>query len=200
MSEIVLYSANPSRGLANQWLLEELGVSYQLRLLDLEKDEHKRKEYLAINPMGKVPALVHGDTVVTESSAINLYLAELFPEQGLAAPAGSPFRGDYLRWCLFAPITGEPSLMAKALGLTHPEYEPFAELEVVAETLRLALSSREFVVGDSFTAADVAIGSLIYWGLNLIPILPRHKELEDYWERLSQRPAWRIVSESANSN
>ena len=196
MTNLTLYSAQPSRGLANQWLLEELGVAYELRLLDLDQDEHKSDEYKAINPMAKVPALVHGSTIVTESSAINMYLAEQFPEKGLSVALDSSLRGDYLRWCMFAPITAEPSLMATALNLTHPSYEPFADLNVVAETLRLALKNREFIVGDSFTAADVAVGSFVYWGFNLIPILPQHPELVDYWSRLSTRPAWIKSSDS----
>ena len=199
MSELTLYSANPSRGLTNQWLLEELGVSYELKLLNLELNEHKSDEYVAINPMGKVPTLVHGSSIVTECSAINMYLAELFPKMGLSIPAGSVHRGAYLRWCMYAPITAEPALMAKALNLTHPSYEPFADLDSVAETLRLELNGREFIVGESFTAADVAIGSFLYWGFNLIPILPKHEELVEYWQRLSQRPAWQVVSESVDA-
>ena len=190
MTDLTLYSATPSRGLANQWLLEELGVAYNLILLDLDLNEHKSDEYTAINPMGKVPALVHGTTVVTESSAINMYLAEQFSDHGLSVSQDSPARGAYLRWCTFAPITAEPSLMAKALNLTHPEYEPFAALDTVAATLRDALRDKDFIVDDRFTAADIAIGSFVYWGFNLIPILPRHPELVDYWERLSQRAAW----------
>ena len=195
MTDLTLYSATPSRGLANQWLLEELGVAYNLVLLDLDQNEHKSDEYTRINPMGKVPALVHGSNIVTESSAINMYLAEHFSDNGFSISADSPSRGAYLRWCMFAPITAEPSLMAKALNLTHPEYEPFAPLDTVAATLRDALKDKEFIVDDRFTAADVAIGSFVYWGFNLIPILPKHAELVDYWERLSQRPAWK----SANS-
>ena len=86
--------------------------------------------------------------------------------------------------------------MATALNLTHPAYEPFADLNVVAETLRLTLKDREFIVGDTFTTADVAIGSFVYWGFNLIPILPQHPELVDYWSRLSKRPAWIKSSDS----
>jgi len=190
MPDITLFSANPSRGLVNQWLLAEAALPYRLELLDLEKEEHKKPAYLALNPMGKVPTLQHGDVVVTESAAINMYLAELVPEQGLAVPVGSPLRGDYLRWCMFAPVTGEPSIVSTALNLQHPDYQPFADIESVAETLRQAIGTRQYIVGDAFTAADIAVGSLIYWGLNLMPVLPRHVELVEYWERLAQRPSW----------
>jgi len=98
-----------------------------------------------------------------------------------------------LRWCFYGPVAIEPALVSKAFGLTHPDYQPFADIEVVADTLRAALAGREFIVGDSFTAADVAIGSAIYWGLELMPVLPRHPELVDYWTRLAERPAWKTT-------
>ena len=191
MAELTLYSANPSRGFMNQWLLEELGVPYQLKLLDLDTDEHKSADYLAINPMGKVPALLHGDTLVTEAAAISFYLAEQFAERGLSVDPASPLRGSYLRWCFFAPVTIEPSIVSKAFGLSHPDYKPFADVDVVAQTLRAALADREYIVGDRFTAADIAIGSAIYWGLELMPVLPKHPELVEYWTRLSKRAGWK---------
>ena len=193
MSELVLYSAHPSRGLTNQWLLQELGVAYDLKLLDLEQDEHKTDAFLAINPMGRVPALVHGDAVVTETAAVTLYLAELYPERGLTIPVGSPLRGEYLRWCLFPSITLEPTLFAEALNFKPETYQPFADIETVAETLRVWLRDREFMVGGQFTAADVAVGSAIYWGLNLVPVLPKHPELVRYWSQLEQRDAWQAA-------
>lgn len=193
MSDLTLYSANPSRGFMNQWLLEELKVSYDLKLLDLDADEHKTAEYLAINPMGKVPTLLHGDATITEAAAINFYLAEQFPAQQLSVALDSPLRGAYLRWCFYAPVTIEPSIVSKAFDLTHPDYKPFADVEAVGETLRLALTGREYIVGDRFTAADVAIGSAVYWGLELMPVLPKHPALIEYWNRLAARPAWKVA-------
>ena len=193
MSDLTLYSANPSRGITNQWLLEELCVPYNLKLLDLDANEHKTPEYLLINPMGKVPSLCHGEVIVTESAAISMYLAELFPDKGLSIPPDSPLRGQYLRWCFFSPVTIEPAIVSKAFNLTHPDYQPFADVEVVAETLRQAISGRQYVVGDSFTAADIAIGSAIYWGLNLMPVFPKLPELVNYWAGLAARPAWQTV-------
>ncbi|MFT6644346.1 MAG: glutathione S-transferase [Patiriisocius sp.] len=142
MSKLTLYSGNPSRCLTNQWLLAELGLPCQLKLLDLEANEHKSAEYLEINPMGKVPTLQHEDVIVTESAAIALYLAEQLPDKGLSVPVDSPLRGDYLRWCLFSPIKIEPSIVSKAFGLSHPDYKPFTDIETVAETLRLAIGKR----------------------------------------------------------
>ena len=191
MSNLTLYSANPSRGFMNQWILAELDVPYELKLLDLDAEQHKQPDCLDINPMGKVPALVHGDTIVTEASAISMYLADVFPEKGLSVDSSSKLRGSYLRWCFYAPVTIEPAIVSKAFGLTHPDYQPFADIEVVAETLRQALTGREFIVGNRLTAADIAVGSAIYWGLELMPVLPKLPELVDYWQRLAERPAWK---------
>jgi len=198
MTELTLYTAVPSRGFMNQWLLAELDVPYELKLLDLDKNQHKESDYLAINPMGKVPSLVHDGAVVTEAAAISMYLAELYPAKGLSVAVGSPLRASYLRWCFYGPVTIEPALIAKAFDLTHPDYQAFADVEVVGETLRLALTDREFIVGDSFTAADIAIGSAIYWGLELMPVLPKHPELVSYWTRLAKRPAWKATMGTAD--
>ena len=197
MSELTLYYAVPSRGMVVHWMLEETGQPYVRKLLDLEAEEHKTPEYLALNPMGKVPTLCHGDTVVTETAAICTYLAEAFPEAGLAIPADSPFRGDYLRWMFFAPVTAEPAVLWKALGkvVTDVDYKPFAEVEEVASTLQSVLHGREFIVGDHFTAADVMIGSTIMWGLRLMPVMPALPELVAYWEKLEQRPAYQRANE-----
>ncbi|MGD8830763.1 MAG: glutathione S-transferase [Pseudomonadales bacterium] len=191
MSDLVLYHAAPSRSMVAHWMLEELGVPYRIELLDLDAKDQKRPEYLAINPMGRVPALRHGDVVVTETAAICAYLAEAFPDAGLDVPVGSPERGPYLRWLFFAPVTMEPAILWQTLDLPGDmEYRPFADLAEVADVLRDAVRGREFIVGGRFTAADVMVGSSIMWGTQLMPVLPRHPELLEYWARLEQRPAW----------
>jgi glutathione S-transferase len=196
MTDLVLYHAVPSRSMVVRWMLEELGVPYEIELLQLETEDHKREEYLAVNPMGKVPALRHGKTVVTETAAICAYLAEVFPDAGLDVPVGSPLRGDYLRWLFFSPVTVEPAVLWKTLGsvVTDVDYQPFAELDTVARTLQSAVRDREFIVGEHFTAADVMIGSSIMWGLQLMPVMPAHPELVAYWGRLEQRPGWQRAS------
>jgi glutathione S-transferase len=195
MTELTLFHAIPSRGLVVHWMLEELNVPYELHMLDLDAEDHKKPEYLAINPMGKVPALRHGEKIVTETAAICTYLAEAFPDAGLQIPVGSPLRADYLRWLFFAPVTAEPSILWQALGCNaaDPDYKPFAELDSVASTLQQALHNGEFIVGDQFTAADVMIGSTLYWGLTLMPVFPKIPELITYWEGLARRPAWQKV-------
>ncbi len=191
MSELLLYHAVPSRSITVHWMLEELGVPYEIKRLSLEAEDHKQPEYLAVNPMGRVPALVHGDRIVTETAAICAYLAETFPEAGMDVPAGSPGRDQYLRWLFFAPVSAEPSVLWEAMPLPEEmDYEPFAPVQDVAKVLADAVRDREFIVGDHMTAADVLIGSTIMWGTQLMPVLPPHPELLEYWARLEQRPAW----------
>ena len=192
MSELVLYHAKPSRGMIAKWMLEELGVEYSEKILVLDNEDHKTPEFLALNPMGRVPVLTHGEKVVTESAAICVYLAEAFPESELDIPIGSPYRADYLRWLFFAPVSAEPSIVWQALGAkTNNDYLPFASVEDVAKTLCELVRDKEYVIDNRFTAADVMIGSTIFWGLNLMPVLPKEPELVDYWDRLSKREAWK---------
>ncbi len=196
MAKIQFYHAVPSRGFVVHWLLEELGLDYELNCLDLEAQEHKTPEYLAVNPLGKVPALVHDTSVLTETAAICLYLAETFDSGRLAFPVGHADRGAFLRWLFFAPVTAEPSIIMSALGQQgagDSGYQPFADLSEVTQVMIASLSGRDFILGDRFTAADVMLGSTINWGLNLMPVLPQHPVLVDYWARLAQRPAWQVV-------
>ncbi len=195
MTDLTLYHAIPSRGLVVHWMLEELKVPYELHMLNLDAEDHKKPEYLAVNPMGKVPALRHGDKVMSETAAICTYLAEAFPDAGLQVPIDSPLRADYLKWMFFAPVTAEPSIIWQAFECktADNEYKPFAELGNVAATLEQALKGKEFIVGDKFTAADVMIGSTLFWGLNLMPVLPKLPGLTSYWNRLEKRDAWKKV-------
>lgn len=192
MSELLLYHAVPSRSMTIHWLLEELGEPYDIELLDLDAQDHKTPEYLAINPMGRVPTLIHGDRVITETAAICAYVADAFPKANLGVPIDSPLRGSYYRWLFFAPVSAEPSILWRALGdsVSGVDYKPFAEVEEIAAALRRAVTGREFVVGEHFTVADIMVGATIMWGTRLMPVLPAHPELIQYWERLEARPAW----------
>jgi glutathione S-transferase len=191
MNDPVLYHAVPSRSITVHWMLEELGVPYEIELLSMEAEDHKQPDYLAVNPMGRVPALKHGDRIITETAAICAYLAEVFPEAGMDVPVGTPDRDQYLRWLFFAPVSAEPSVLWEALPLPEDlEYKPFAPVQDVAQVLATAVRGREFIVGDRMTAADVLIGGAIMWGTQLMPVLPPLPELLEYWARLEQRPAW----------
>ena len=201
MKTLTLYHAIPSRSMTVHWMLEELNVPFRIHMLDLDAEEHKKPEYLVINPMAKVPALSHGDHVITETAAICTYLAESFPESDLQIPAGSPERGEYLKWLFFAPVTSEPAILWQALGCTaqDPDFQPFAELDSIVSTLQEALRGKKFIVGDKFTAADVMVGSMLYWGLNLMPVIPKLPELTSYWQGLEKRSAWQKVMKTMPS-
>ncbi len=192
MNELTLYYAVPSRGIIVHWMLEEIGQPYETKILSLEDEEHKTAEYMAINPMGRVPTLVHGNVVVTETAAICAYLAETFPEAGLDVPVGSLNRGAYLRWLFFGPVTAEPSVLWASLGevKTEVDYKPVAELDDVVNVLAAAVKDKEFIVDGHFTTADVLIGSTIMWGTQLMPVMPERPELLEYWARLEKRAAW----------
>ena len=191
MADLTLHLAFPSRGITVLWMLEELGQRYDMQVLDLSKREHKTAEFLAMNPMGRVPVLRHRDQYISESVAICMYLADAFPEKGLNVPLGHRDRGRYLQWILFGPATMEGAIIWKAAGNAAAEYQPFASVDDVAATLAGAVRGRQFLVGDRFTAADVVVGSSIMWGTRMMPVLPALPELETYWQGLEERPAWR---------
>ena len=192
MSDLTLYHAVPSRGFIARWMLEEVGEPFDIVLLDFAKDEQKASDYLKINPMGRVPALVHGDLVVTETAAICAYMAEAFPKADLSVPVGSAARADYLRWMFFGPVSAEPSVLWEVLGevTTEVDYRPFAAIDDVTETLCGAVKGRKYIAGEKFSAADVVLGSTIWWGLDLMGVMPKRPELENYLRPLQERPAW----------
>lgn len=195
MSDLTLYYSIPSRGMVAHWMLEELGQPYEKVILNMEQEEHKAENFLAINPLGRVPALKHGDLVVTETAAIVAYLADAFPDAGLGVPLESPDRAAYLRWLFFAVATAEPAVLRQSMGELDIDYEPWSPVAEVAETMAQALKGKEFIVADRFTAADVMLGTTIMWGTQLMPVMPPLPELTEYWDRLSQREAWQTSSQ-----
>jgi glutathione S-transferase len=191
MTTLTLYHAAPSRSSITRWMLEEVGEPYDIHLLDLGKGENRSPEYLAINPMGKVPALRHGDAIVTEAAAICAYLADEFPRARLNLPIGNPGRGPYLKWLFFGPSCIEPAMLDRAFprkeeprrsALGHGDFETV--MEVVAQ----AVAGGPFIMGEQFTAADVVIGSGLRWGM-MFKLLPERPEFVAYVERLAVRPA-----------
>jgi glutathione S-transferase len=191
--ELVFYTNPMSRGRIVRWMLEELGVPYTTRLL-VYGGSMKAPDYLAINPMGKVPAITHRGQVVTETAAICAYLADAFPEAGLAPAPGSPLRGPYYRWLFFAAGPWEAAAGDKVLGISVPADKQgmvgYGRFDDAQNGLELAVRGRDFVVGDSFTAADVYVGSHIMWGLQF-GTLERRPEFERYAAGLAQREAHR---------
>lgn len=189
--ELVFYTNPMSRGRIVRWMLEEVGRPYRTEVLDYGP-AMKAPAFRAVNPMGKVPAIRHGRTVVTEAAAICAYLADAFPEAGLAPPPGDRLRGPYYRWLFFAAGPVEAAVTNKAFGFAVPEgregmagYGSFAD---VMDALETAVSGGGHVAGDAFTAADVYLGSQIGWGL-MFGTMEKRPAFERYWERISARPA-----------
>jgi len=190
MSKQLVFYTNPmSRGRIVRWMLEEVGQPYRTEILDYESGM-KGPAYLAVNPMGKVPAIKHGDTVVTEGAAICAYLADAFPDAGLAPALAD--RGDYYRWLFFAAGPIEAAVTAKSLGFEpKPEQQRmagFGSLGHAIDALETAVTGREYIAGGRFSAADVYVGSQIGWGMQFGSIEKR-PAFEAYWNGLFNRPA-----------
>jgi glutathione S-transferase len=189
--ELVLYTNPMSRGRIARWMLEEVGQPYRAEILEYARSM-KAPEYLAINPMGKVPALRHGETIVTEGAAICAYLADVFPEAGLAPLPGSRLRGPYYRWMFFAAGPIEAANTDKALGVAvRPEQSRmvgYGTREQSLAALEDQLDRSEYIAGDRFTAADVYVGSHVGWGM-MFGTIDKRAAFERYWDLLSARPA-----------
>lgn len=190
MADTLVFYTNPmSRGRIVRWMLEETGCDYATEIVDYGP-AMKAADYLAINPMGKVPAIRHGDIVVTECAAICAYLADAFPEAGLAPPL--PERGAYYRWLFFAAGPLEQAVTNKVLGVEPSEEQQrmvgYGTYAAVMDTLSHALKGSDYVAGDRFTAADVYVGSHVGWGMQFGSIEAR-PEFKAYWARLEGRDA-----------
>ena len=190
--ELVLYTNPRSRGRIARWMLEEVEQPYRTEVLDYGTTM-KAAAYLAINPMGKVPALAHGDAVVTEAAAICAYLADAFPKAGMAPPAGDRMRAPYYRWLFFAAGPIEASVSNKAFGfVVPPEREPsigYGSFERVMKALEDGVSASNYLLGEKFSAADVYVGSQVGFGL-MFGTIEKRPAFERYWQRLTARPAY----------
>ena len=190
MAKLTLYHAAPSRSSIVRWLLEELGEPYELHVLILANGEQYAPGYLAVNPMGKVPALRHGETIVTEAGAICTYLADEFPEAGLNVPIGDPRRGVYLKWLFFASCI-EAAITDRAFprrDQPHRGMLGYGDFDTVMGVAAKAVEPGPYLMGDQFTAADVVLGSTLRWGM-MFGLLPKRPEFVAYGGRLEQRPA-----------
>lgn len=189
--ELVFYTNPMSRGRIVRWMLEETGARYRTEILEYG-GSMKSPEYLALNPMGKVPTIVHGDVIVTECAAICAYLADAFPDAGLSPPVSE--RGAYYRWLFFAAGPVEAAVTNKAFNLVPPADKEgmvgYGNFETVMNTLEQAVSGDAYVTGTHFTAADVYVGAHIGWGMQFGSIEKR-PAFEAYWKRVSDREAYR---------
>jgi glutathione S-transferase len=182
---------NPhSRAAVVHWMLEELGIPFEMHVLRFDKGENKTPEYLAINPMGKVPAIKHGEVVVTEGPAICTYLADAFPAAGLAPAIGDPRRGPYLRWLFYTGSCIEPAMWDHAMKREPGKASMmgYGTFEDTMNTAALAVSASPYILGDMFSAADVVLGSGLMFGMQF-GIIPARPEFTAYAERLQARPA-----------
>ena len=190
MADDLIFYTNPmSRGRIARWMLEEVGAPYRTELLEYGMTM-KAPAYLAINPMGKVPAIRHGETVVTEGAAICAYLADAFPAAGLAPPPAE--RAAYYRWLFFAAGPVEAAVTNKSLGFEVPAGREmmagYGDFERVINVLEQAVLVSDYIAGAAFSAADVYFGSQIGWGMQF-GSMEKRPAFEAYWARISDRPA-----------
>jgi glutathione S-transferase len=192
MSNLTFYTNPQSRGRMVRWMLEEVGIPYETKVLDYGP-AMKSPEYLAINPMGKVPAIKHGNTIVTEVAAICAYLADQFPEKGLAPPPGDPARGPYYRWLFFAAGPIELTMTARSFGLDIDDEMAHTigcgHYDSVMQTLEQAVAAADpWLCGERFTAADLLIASYIGYQV-MMKMIPPNPVLDAYVQRAESRPA-----------
>lgn len=197
--KLTLYTNPMSRGRIARWMLEETGADYDTSFLDYDTDM-KSAEYRAINPMGKVPAIVHGDRIVTECAAICAYLADAFPDAGLAPDPAT--RHDYYRWLFFAAGPVEAAVSNKAFGFAPKKEQEksvgYGSFDTVMDTLEYAVTQHPYIAGDRFSAADVYFGSHVGWGMQFKTVDPRPAFVK-YWKRVSDRDAYRRAQDIDNA-
>lgn len=188
LSKLTFFHAAQSRSGGTLALLEELGADYDLRLLDLKAE--RSREFLALNPLGKVPAIRHDGAVVTEQPAVMLYLADLFPERGLAPPVGDSLRGPYLRWMVFYGSCFEPALVDRSMQREPAPHmtSPYGTWQEVLDAIVTQLTPGPWLLGERFTAADVLWGTALDWTTQF-KLVPESPPVRAYIDRVRARPA-----------
>ena len=193
-SRIVFYHNPQSRAAMVRWMLEECGADYEVRHVDLEKGENRRPEFLAINPMGKIPTIVVEGTVITEAPAIIAWLADAHPEAGLAPPVGSTERGAWYRWLFFGGSCIEPAMadeMFKRPPVARKSAIGWGSVADVIDTVEAGLQPGPWLLGDRFSAADVYVGAELGWAAQFgVPQLKDSKVIGEYIARCRARPAF----------
>ena len=187
---VAFYHAPNSRSAGTRVLLEELGADYELHPLDLKQNEQRSAAYLAVNPMGKVPAIIHDGVLVTEQGAVYTYLADLYAEAGLAPALDDPQRGAYLRWLFFYGSSFEPALIDKAMKRepAPASTSPYGDHDTMLQTLFDQLDRGPYLLGDRFTAADVLWGTALRW-TTMFKLVPETPVVQAYIARIGERPA-----------
>lgn len=196
---IKLYWSPRSRSFTALWLMEETGQPYERVLTEINTPATKTPEYLAINPMGKVPALTDGDAAVAESAAICTYIADRFPHAKLAPPVGDPRRGRYLQWLFFAPGCIEPAILQAHTKLEIPAASAaWGSVTQTFDVLDQALAKGPWLLGEQFTAADIAIGSGMNFAIRLFKMIPTRPNFDRYLDAIAARPAFQRAMQLAN--
>jgi glutathione S-transferase len=187
---VTLFHSPQTRSSASLTLLEELGAPYELHVLNMKAAEQRRSAYLAINPLGKVPAIRHGKALVTEQVAIFLFLTDLFPQSSLAPSIGDPLRGPYLRWMVYYAACYEPALVDRAMKREPAPLamSPYGDFDTMLGALVKRLASSSYLLGDNFSAADLLWGMALQWG-TMFKIVPENPVITDYVERVTTRPS-----------
>ena len=187
---VTLFHSPQSRSAGALILLEELGADYELRVLNLKQGEQRRPEYLAVNPMGKVPAIVHDGALVSEQGAVYTYLADLYPEAGITPAIGDPLRGPYLRWLFFYGSSFEPALVDRSMKRepAPPSTAPYGDYDTMMKTLIDQLGDGPYLLGERFTAVDVLWGTALRW-TTMFKLVPETPAIQAYIERVTTRPA-----------
>ena len=189
-AKLTFYHAPNTRSTSVRILLDELGADYRLVALDAKGGEHREPAFMAVNPMGKVPAIVHNGALVTEQGAICLYLADSFPAAGLAPPIGDPLRGPYLRWLFFYGSAFEPAIVDRAMQRDPGgvAMSPYGSFDTMMGTLVAQLGRGPFLLGERFTAADVLWGTALVWTTRF-KLVPEHPDIAAYIARFNGRPS-----------
>ena len=187
---LTLYHSPNTRSTGALTLLEELNADYELRVLNMKAGEQRKPEYLKINPMGKVPAIVHNGALVTEQVAIYLYLADLYPEANLAPPIGDPLRGPYLRWMVYYGSSFEPALLDKAMKRDPaPQTSTgYGDYDTMLKTLTDQLAKGPYILGEKITAADILWGTALTW-TTMFKLVPETPVIKAYIDRINARPS-----------
>ena len=191
MSRVTLFHAPQTRSSGALTLLEELGADFDLKILNMRAGEQRQPAFRAVNPMGKVPAILDGDALITEQGAIYIYLADRFPAKGLAPAIGDPLRGPYLRWLVFYGSSFEPAVVDRAMKREpgSPALMPYGDYDTTLETLVEQLRRGPYLLGERFSAADVLWSNALGWTM-MFGIVPPWPEFKEYVERVTARPAF----------
>lgn len=194
--KLVLFHAPQTRSSGTRFILEELGASYELHVLNMKAGEQREPAYLQVNPLGKVPAILHGDALITEQVAIAIYLGDLFPEAGLTPALDDPRRGPYLRWLVYYASCFEPAIVDRYMQRdpASPSTSPYGDFDTMLSTIVAEITDKPYLLGEEPTVADLLWGTAFNW-TTMFGMVERTEVIGRYIDRITSRPAYRDVTE-----